>query len=58
MLCAYVDWEAPLPYFRAWIMNFHRNYEVLTNSLGGPTPRLRVEARDSLEEVVEGAIDE
>ena len=45
VLCAYVDWEAPLPYFKVWIMKFHRNCEVLTNSLGGPTLRMWVEAR-------------
>ena len=44
-LCAYVDWEAPLHYFGAWIMKFHRNCEVLTNSLIGPTPILHVEER-------------
>ena len=46
VLCAHVDWEAPLPYFKAWIMKFHRYCQVLTNALAGPTPRLRVEARD------------
>ena len=44
VLCAYVDWEAPLAYFKAWIMNFHRNCEVLTNGLAVPSPKLRVEA--------------
>ena len=39
-LCAYVDCAAPLADFKAWIMNFHRNCEVLTNALGGPAPRL------------------
>ena len=43
-MCAYVDWEAPLGYFKAWIMKFHRNCEVLTNALARPAPRLRVEA--------------
>ena len=46
VICAYVDWEAPLSYFKVWITKFHRNCEVLTNSLQGPTPRLQVEARD------------
>ena len=45
VLCAYVDWEASLTYFKAWIMKFHQNYEVLTNSLGGPNLILWVEAR-------------
>ena len=35
-LCAYVDWEAPLAYFKAWIMNFHQNCEVLTIAFTGP----------------------
>ena len=39
-LCAYVDCAAPLADFKAWIMNFHRNCEVLTNALAGPAPRL------------------
>ena len=43
-LCAYVDWEAPLSYFKAWIMKFHQNWEMLTNSLVGPAPGLQVEA--------------
>ena len=42
VLCAYVDWEAPLAYSKAWIMKFHHNCEVLTNALVGPTPRLRI----------------
>ena len=46
VLYVYVDWEASLPYFKACIMKFHRNCEVLTNALRGPTPRLQVEARD------------
>ena len=43
VLCAYIDWEAPLPYFEAWIMKFHQNCEVLTNARAGPIPILRVE---------------
>ena len=46
VLCVYVDWEASLSYFKAWIMKFHRNCEVLTNSLAIPAPRLWVEAMD------------
>ena len=42
VLCAYVDWEALLPYFKPWIMKFHRNCEVLSNALGGETLRLLV----------------
>ena len=45
VLCVYVDWEAFLPYFKACIMNSHRKCGVLTNSLGGPTPMLWIEAR-------------
>ena len=44
VLCAYVDCAAPLAYFKAWIMNFHRNCEVLTIAFARPAPRLRVEA--------------
>ena len=44
-LCVYVDWEASLPYFIAWIMKSHQNYGVLTNALGGPTLRFWVDAR-------------
>ena len=43
-LSAYVDCEAPLAYFKAWIMNFCRNCEVLTIAFAGPAPRLWVEA--------------
>ena len=43
-LCAYVDCAAPLADFKAWIMNFHRNCEVLTNALTGPALKLRVDA--------------
>ena len=39
VLCVYVDWEASLPYCKAWIMKSPQNCGVLTNSLGGPTPR-------------------
>ena len=46
VLCVYVDCEAPLPYFKAWIMKFHRNCEMLANALGGPIPRLWVGVRD------------
>ena len=34
-----------LPYFKTWIRRFHQNYRVLTNVLGGPTSRFKVEAR-------------
>ena len=44
VLYAYVDWETPLAYFKAWIMKFHRNCEVLTNALAEPIPRLLVES--------------
>ena len=44
-LCAYVDWEALLPCFKAWIMMCHRNCEVLSNALGRETPRLWLEPR-------------
>ena len=44
VLCAYADCAAPLAYFKAWIMKFHQNCEVLTNALARPAPRLRVEA--------------
>ena len=43
--CVYVDWESSLPYFKALIMKFHRNYRVLTNAIGGPTHVLWVEER-------------
>ena len=38
------DCEAPLDYFKAWIIKFRRNCEVLTIAFAGPAPRLRVEA--------------
>ena len=34
-----------LPYFNTWIRKFYQNYRVLTNVLGGPTSRFKVEAR-------------
>ena len=44
VLCAYVDCAAPLAYFKAWIMKFCQNCEVLIIAFAGPTPRLWVEA--------------
>ena len=34
-----------LPYFNTWIRKFHQNCRVLTNVLGRPTSRFKVEAR-------------
>ena len=44
LVCAYVDCEAPLAYFKSWIMKFYKNCEVPTISFVGPAPRLWVEA--------------
>ena len=44
VLSAYVGCEASLAYFKAWIMKFHRNCEVLTIAFAGIAIRLWVEA--------------
>ena len=44
VLSAYVDYEAPLACFKAWIMKFRRNCEVLNIAFAGLAPGLRVEA--------------
>ena len=36
--------EAPLAYFKAWIMKFRRNCEVLIIAFVGPAPKLWLEA--------------
>ena len=45
-LNVYVESEASLPYFKAWILKFHQNWMVLTNALGGPTSTFHIEERD------------